>query len=69
MPLDALDKYIAANKHLPNVPSAKEIEANGANLGELNKIQMEKIEELTLYIIEMKKELEALRKQVEEIKK
>jgi hypothetical protein len=57
MPLDVLAKYIAANKHLPNVPSAKEIEANGANLGELNKIQMEKIEELTLYIIEMKKRI------------
>lgn len=64
MSIEEVEKYITINKHLPNVPSAKEIEANGANLGELNKIQMEKIEELTLYIIEMKKEIEALKKQV-----
>jgi hypothetical protein len=62
MSLNSLENYIAENHHLPNVPSAKEIEANGANLGELAKIQMEKIEELTLYIIELKKEVEELKK-------
>lgn len=64
MSLDKLENYIKTNKHLPNVPSAKQIETDGANLGELNKIQMEKIEELTLYIIELKKELEAIKKQI-----
>lgn len=61
MNLDNLENYISANKHLPNVPSAAEIEKNGANIGELCKIQMEKIEELTLYIIELKKEVEKLK--------
>ncbi|MBX3163607.1 MAG: hypothetical protein KF900_03945 [Bacteroidetes bacterium] len=61
--LESLDEYIKQNKHLPNVPTAKEVETNGANLGELSRIQMEKIEELTLYVIELKKEIEALKKQ------
>ena len=62
--LESLEKYIALHKHLPNVPSAKEIENNGANLGELSRIQMEKIEELTLYIIALKKEVDALKKEM-----
>jgi hypothetical protein len=63
-PLSDLENYVNTNKHLPGVPTAAEIEKNGANLGDLSKIQMEKIEELALYIIELKKELEALKKQV-----
>jgi len=61
MSLENLEGYIRENHHLPNVPSAKDVEVNGANLGELTKIQMEKIEELTLYIIELKKEIDMLK--------
>ena len=57
-----LEQYIIINKHLPNVPSAKAIEENGLNLSEMQKIQMEKIEELYLYIIRLEKEIEALKK-------
>ena len=64
LPINELEKYIKTYQHLPNVPSAEEIEKNGGNLGELNKIQMEKIEELTLYIIEMKKEIEELKTKI-----
>ncbi|MBX3162875.1 MAG: hypothetical protein KF900_00180 [Bacteroidetes bacterium] len=64
--LESLDNYIKQHGHLPNVPTAKDIEANGADLGELSRIQMEKIEELTLYVIELKKEVEALKKQVKD---
>ncbi len=60
--LENLENYIKTNKHLPGVPTAIEVEKNGLNLGDLGKIQMEKIEELTLYIIELKKEVEALKK-------
>ena len=63
-PLQDLESYVTANKHLPGVPTAAEIEKSGANLGDLSKIQMEKIEELALYIIQLKKELEALKRQV-----
>jgi hypothetical protein len=62
MSLDNLESYIKKNHHLPNVPSAIEIEKDGASLGEMSKIQMEKIEELTLYVIELKKEIESIKK-------
>jgi hypothetical protein len=44
--------YIDQNQHLPDMPSAKEIEKDGLNLGEINKILTKKVEELTLYLIE-----------------
>ncbi len=76
MPLKVLEEYINANKRLPNMPSAEEVEADGGNIGELQVKQMEKIEELTLYILEMNKRLEKLeaenkllKEQVEELKK
>ncbi len=68
MSLDKLSEYIKENHHLPNVPTAKDVESNGANLGELSKIQMEKIEELTLYILELKNEMKALEEKVEQSK-
>ncbi len=58
-----LEKFIKENKHLPNIPAASEIEANGLELGEMQKKMMEKIEELTLYVIELKKELDVLKSQ------
>lgn len=61
-------KYIDENHHLPGVPSAAEIESDGLNLGDMQNIQMQKIEELTLYMIEMEKRIEALEKENEELK-
>jgi hypothetical protein len=55
-----LDHFIKTNKHLPGIPTATEVE-KGLTLGEMQKLQMEKIEELTLYIIQLKKELDELR--------
>ena len=52
MPLNEVADYIQANGHLPNVPSECEVEENGIGLGDLNKILLEKIEELTLHMIE-----------------
>ena len=50
--LEELESYIKANKHLPEIPSAKEVQANGVELGEMNKLLLKKIEELTLYLID-----------------
>ncbi|MDQ0638318.1 hypothetical protein QF042_001883 [Pedobacter sp. W3I1] len=50
-----LESYIMANKHLPEIPSAKEVEANGVELGEMNKLLLKKVEELTLHLIEKDK--------------
>jgi hypothetical protein len=59
--IDEVENFIKKNNHLPGIPSAKEIESTGVNVGEMQKLQMEKIEELTLYIIELKKEIENLK--------
>jgi hypothetical protein len=63
MPLNDLKKYIDEKKHLPNMPSAENIEKEGADLAELNRILVEKVEELTLYIIEQNTKIEALEEQ------
>jgi hypothetical protein len=60
MPLSEVETFIATNKHLPNVPSAKQVKEDGINVSEMFRIQQEKIEELTLYIIEQNKKIEAL---------
>jgi hypothetical protein len=62
--LNELEKYIKENGHLPNVPSAKEIEQKGIDLGDMSRIQQEKIEELTLYLIQQNKEIQELKAQM-----
>ena len=60
MPIPELEDYLAKNKHLPEVPSVKEFKEQGQNLGQMDDLLLRKIEELTLYIIEIKKSQEAL---------
>jgi hypothetical protein len=60
--LKEVEDYIKENKHLPNVPSAKEVVEDGVNLGEMDAILLRKIEELTLYIIDLEKKVEELKK-------
>jgi len=66
--LEEIKNYIDQNKHLPEVPSAKEMEKNGVQLGEMNMLLLKKIEELTLYTIEMNKKMEELKKENETAK-
>lgn len=61
MRLDQIEKYIKEHKHLPDVPSEAEILKKGINLGQMDAILLAKIEELTLYVIELKKENEEMR--------
>jgi len=68
LPLSEVEKYINKNKHLPDVPSASEIEKNGAPLGDTQVILLKKIEELTLYVIELSKKNEELQKEIAEMK-
>jgi len=65
MPLAEIDTFIKEHNHLPGVPSADEVIAKGNNLGEMDAILLQKIEELTLYMIELKKENEQLRQLLE----
>ena len=66
-PLSEVEKFIKENGHLPNVPSAAQVKDEGIEIGNMATIQQEKIEELTLYIIEQSKEIEKLKTQVKEI--
>ena len=69
MPLNMLESYINQYKHLPEIPTQQDIETNGLKLAEMQALHMKKIEEMTLYIIEMNKKIEALDKQLKELTK
>ena len=60
-PLEEVEEFITVNRHLPNIPSEKEVKENGILVGEMNARLLQKIEELTLYVIELKKEVEQLK--------
>jgi hypothetical protein len=64
--LNEVEKFINENKHLPEVPSARQMEEEGLNLKEMNLLLLKKVEELTLYIIELKKENVTQQKQSDE---
>lgn len=64
MPLSELEQRIKKDKHLPGIPTAKEVEADGVSLGAMQSRLLQKIEELTLYVIDLKKENEALKERV-----
>ncbi len=61
LPLGDLASFIKKNKHLPNIPAAAEVDKEGMELGDMQRRMMEKIEELTLYIIKQQKEIDDLR--------
>lgn len=66
--LEEVENYINQNKHLPEIPSAKEFEKNGINVSEMNMALLKKIEELTLYVIEMKKDISVIKQENELLK-
>ncbi len=68
MPLSELKEYIKDNSHLPGMPSAKHVSAEGLDVGESQKIMLRKIEELTLYIIQLQEEVQSLRAIINERK-
>ena len=61
LPLSEVEQYIKQNNRLPNVPSAAEVEEEGVNLGEMNAVLLQKVEELTLYIIDLQKQMDELK--------
>ncbi len=62
MSLYEVENYIKQNRHLPNVPSEAQVLENGVNVGEMTSILLQKVEELTLHIIELNKRIEELEK-------
>ncbi|WP_109434132.1 hypothetical protein [Aquimarina sp. AU119] len=69
MPLEAVEKFINKNKHLPEIPTAKQVKKDGINLGEMNAKLLQKIEELTLHLIELNKKNKQLAEEISQIRK
>jgi hypothetical protein len=67
-PLSEVESFINKNHHLPEIPSEEEVRKDGIDLAEMDAKLLQKIEELTLYMIEMKKENDALKKDIETLK-
>ena len=59
--------FIQKNSHLPDIPSAKQVAEEGYSQHEMNKVLLQKIEELTLYTIQQQEEIDALKSQLQEL--
>jgi hypothetical protein len=62
MPLNELKTFINTQQHLPNIPSEKEFQKDGVDIGELNRLLLEKVEELTLYILQLEERISKIEK-------
>ena len=67
-PLYKVEKFIKKHKHLPNIPKGSVLVKEGLKLGEMQVKQMEKIEELFLYVIKLEKKVDSLKKELKEVK-
>lgn len=68
-PLSEVKSFIQENKHLPEIQSAQEMQENGVSVSELQTQLLQKIEELTLYLIQQEQTIQELRQEVEQLKK
>ena len=66
--LEDVELFINENGHLKDIPSNEEVEENGIEVGEMNKLLLQKIEELTLYLIEQNKEIVDMKKEIKALK-
>ena len=64
-----LKRFIAKEKHLPEIPSAKDVQTNGIGMAKLDALLLQKIEELTLYLLEVNDKVEALEKENQKLSK
>lgn len=67
--LNDLEYYIETNKHLPNIPSAEEVKDNGISVSEMTSKLLEKVEELSLYLIQQQKQIKLQQRQIQELQK
>jgi hypothetical protein len=65
MSLHDLDNFITANHHLPEIPTDADVSRSGVGIGNMTGLLLKKVEEITRYVIEQKKEIEALKATVE----
>ena len=62
--LEEIEEYVKTNKHLPEIPSAKQIETNGLDLAQMNLLLLKKMEEMTLHVIEQQKQIKELQSKI-----
>lgn len=67
--LDQLESYIKVNKHLPDIPTSDEVKGNGINIAKMNVLLLQKVEELTLLMIEQNKTIGDLKNKINELEK
>jgi hypothetical protein len=68
-PLSEVEAFYKANKHLPDIPSEKEVLNDGVNVGDMNGLLLKKIEELTIYLVEQEKKIAEQEKKINELNK
>jgi hypothetical protein len=68
-PIEEVEQFVKEKKHLPEIAPAKEMQEKGVNQSEMNQKLLQKIEELTLYLIEQKREIKELRKEIQTLKR
>ncbi len=68
-PLSEVESYIKANNHLPEIPSTSDVRTNGIDLAETQALLLQKVEELTLYVIEQNKKIAKLEGKVRKLSK
>jgi len=69
MPLRLVEQFVKTNSHLPEIPSASEITKNGLSMGEMQNKLLQKVEELTLYLIEQQKHIDVQNEEIKQLKK
>ena len=69
LPLEKLEAFYKENKRLPGIPSADKVKNDGINVGQMNEKLLQKIEELTLYMVQLKKENAALKQRLDALEK
>lgn len=69
MPLNKVEEYVNANSHLPEMPSAAEVKEKGMSIGEMQNKMLQKIEELTLYVIQQQKTIDSQNRKIDELSK
>ncbi|QYJ68511.1 hypothetical protein [Flavobacterium litorale] len=67
--LQEVENHIKQKGHLINIPSEEKVKESGIELGEMNKLLLEKVEELTLYLIQLNKKIEQQQKQIDKLKR
>ncbi|SEL98385.1 hypothetical protein SAMN05421740_11911, partial [Parapedobacter koreensis] len=68
MTLPALESHIKTHGHLPGIPKAREVEAEGIGLAEMNRKLLEKVEELTLHLIQQQKNIDSQGEEIQMLK-